>query len=115
MSTMLLECCTGAAKIVKCGCTNEAVTNCKDVKMAQLVCCTIVCVVLILTLGAIAWRLIDHHAAKKASIRKRRWEFANKNRELRFDLLEKKLAAIEKHKGGEYLTAVEAAITEIKA
>lgn len=114
MSTMLLECCTGAAKIVKCSCTNEAVTNCKDVEMAQLVCCTIVCVVLILTLGAIAWRLIDHHAAKKASIRKRRWEFANKNRELRFDLLEKKLAAIEKQKDDMYIKTIEDAITAMK-
>ena len=110
MGTMLLEGCAGAAKMAKCGCGHEAVTSFNDVAMAQLVCCTIVCVVLLLILGALAWRLIDHHATKKVTIRKRRWDFADRRQALRNELIEKKLAAIEKGKDEKYIAIIDAAI-----
>lgn len=98
---MLLECCGCAAQIAKCNCVHEVATSGIDLEIARLVCDTIVCVLLIFVLGALAWRLIDHHATKKVTIRKRRWDFADKNLALKQDLQEK-LLSFQQQRCAEY-------------
>lgn len=108
MSTMLLECCTAATKFVKCGCTNEAVTNCKDVEIAQAICCAIIWVTAIIAGGLILWKLIDHHAKKKVDKRKREWDVEDKTLKLKSDLLDKYLDFLkDQTKGKEFVTMEE--------
>lgn len=72
MNAMLLECCAGAAKIMKCGCNLEAATNCQDVAIAGTICSAIVRMTIIIVAGVLLWKLMGYlfsvcqeHSTKK--------------------------------------------------
>ena len=46
MNAILLQCCTSAAKIVKCGCDFEAATNWQEVIITGIICAAFVTVFL---------------------------------------------------------------------
>ena len=69
MGTILLTCVCDSMTVKLCGngcrCIteiHEAATNCKDVAIASVICCSIVKVTLIVVGGFLLWKLIDYIA-----------------------------------------------------
>ena len=98
MSTIFLNCFCDSifAKLYeKLGsCTPEVVekgTNCADVAMTSVICTTVIRVALILVLGFLAWKLLDHIVNGFAGWRKRVWEVEDIKRKQKSDLLTKLL------------------------
>ena len=91
MNAILLQCCAGAAKIVKCGCDIEAATNGGDVEIVKSICCAIVSITAIVVLGSLLWRFMDHIANKNNAKRKRCWDVEDKIHKQKSDLIGKLL------------------------
>lgn len=106
MNTFLLNCCAGAAKIIKCGCNATAATNETDLEITKAICWAIVCVTGCLVVSFLIWKLIDHIANAVSGWNKRQWEVEDKGRKQQADLLEKKLQILyelcKKDKAGEF-------------
>lgn len=60
--------------------THEAGMNWVNVEITKTICCSLVLIVTICTLGLLAWIQINHHARRNADVRKRRWEEEDRNR-----------------------------------
>ena len=102
------------AKMVRTNppCVQETGMNWANVKITQTICCTSVIIVTICVLGFLLWRLIDHHAQKNVDVRKREWEEEDKNRKQKSDLIDKKLAKLDKD-AEKYISTIEEAISQI--
>lgn len=81
MSAILLlcQCDSVATKLVNAAIpvvqqTYEAGTQCEDVEIAKIICCSIVSVVAICTIGYLVWSFMNLYAKKKADERKHKWE-----------------------------------------
>ena len=94
MSTLFLNCFCDSIFEKMCErlgtCTPEVVekgTNCADVAMTAVICKAVVCVALILVLGFLVWKLMDHIANGISGWRKRVWEVNDIKRKQKSDLL----------------------------
>lgn len=76
--------------------TYEAGTNCKDVAITKVICCTIVSVTAIIVLGSLLWGLMDHLFRGCQEKKKQKYEVAEKERKQQADLQDKLLGFLEK-------------------
>lgn len=91
--------------------TYEAGTNWANVEITKTICCSLVLIVAICVLGFLLWKLIDYHAQKNVDVRKRGWEEEDKDRKQKSDLLDKKLAKLDKD-AEKYISTIEEAISQ---
>lgn len=107
MSTVLLQCCNGAAQIVKCSCDHVMETSCNDVFVVGIICTTIVLVALIAKWAVWSWKDAEVSSKEKERKDTREKEKEESYRKQRAELLNKKLSALS---GDEYVTALDEAI-----
>lgn len=98
MTNLLLDCCQGAAQVVKC-CSNAVAATCdKDVEIVNIICGAVVCVVAIVVVGFLLWKLADHIAHYFEEKRKRTWEVQDIERKGAVEKLKKELDELKKNK-----------------
>ena len=56
MNAILLQCCSSAAKAMKCGCETTLSTSKNDIAIAAIICGTFVIIALIVALSVWAWK-----------------------------------------------------------
>ena len=89
--------------------TYEAGTNSSDVKIAEVICFSLVAIVAICVVGFLVWKQLEFHARKKEREFYKTKEEEESVRKQKADLLNKKLVALS-HDTNAYLKALEEAI-----
>lgn len=85
MSTVLLQCCNGAAQIVKCSCDHVMETSCNDVCVVGIICVAIVIIAMYGICRFFTDRAKERECQKERESQKRIWEVEDKNREQESD------------------------------
>ena len=102
MSTLLSCVCDSIlAKLCEGGCLkineiHEAGSNSVDASIASTICCSIVYVVLICTIGFLVWKIFDHIANGTAGLYKRHCEFEDLQHKQQAETKKQKLDLINK-------------------
>lgn len=95
-------------RVLCCSEVIEMGNLCSDVAITVVICKSIAFIVLIVTLGIIAWKLIDLHVKKTLEKRKRAWEIEDRKLRRETELIDRKLSYLkEKSDSDKYLSVID--------
>ncbi len=95
MSTLLLQCSSNTAQIMKCGCKAVSATNYYDASIAQTICCTILAIVAIVVVGFLIWKFMDYLFKRNQDNRNYKWDEEEKKRSKVVELQNMKLEILK--------------------
>ena len=88
-------------------------TNCQDVKIAEVICCTFICVAGIIIIGFLIWKLMDYCFICCSESKKRKWAKEDQEKRQKAELLNKYITDSEKRKTEQDYTNVLAYLVEL--